>query len=227
MVLLMDQSRSVLPLRSAKAFESCGVKRRAPWTGFPFKLTRTSSFRPTRTDKWKATSVSVYSWSDQLHLPDLYYGLFLTKTTLGLQATLPMTSTRNGLIRNVSLFLSAFCQNLDRTTFWKVGFKPFLLVVPCCSVQRLVYYEPTFPWNRLKTNLKRYSFPRSSFSREEDPGWVWWLVNKPACAFVWMEIKHFPLYIWVTWIRTKINVKWPQAGSFGRGKSLGTSLIWQ
>ena len=48
MSLLMDQSRSVLPLRSAKAqelgelwWEKC---TRAPWT-FPLKLARTSSFR--------------------------------------------------------------------------------------------------------------------------------------------------------------------------------------
>ena len=59
MSLLMDQSRSVLPLRSAKAREfgdwlwreKC---TRAPWP-FPFKLARTSSFRPARADKWKAT----------------------------------------------------------------------------------------------------------------------------------------------------------------------------
>ena len=61
-VLLVDQSRSVLPLRSAKArefgklwWEKC---TRAPWT-LPLKLARTSSFRPTRSDRWKATYVSL------------------------------------------------------------------------------------------------------------------------------------------------------------------------
>ena len=53
MVLLMDESRSVLPLRSAKAREFGELWRekctRAPWT-FPFKLARTSSFRPVRMD---------------------------------------------------------------------------------------------------------------------------------------------------------------------------------
>ena len=54
MALLMDQSRSVLPLRSAKAREFGELWRekctRAPWT-FPFKLVRTSSFRPARPGK--------------------------------------------------------------------------------------------------------------------------------------------------------------------------------
>ena len=31
---------------------------RAPWT-FPFKMDRTNSFRPGRTNKWKATSVKL------------------------------------------------------------------------------------------------------------------------------------------------------------------------
>ena len=59
MVLLMDQSRSVLPLRSAKARDqvlgSCGGKNRtrAPWT-FPYNLARTSSFWSARTDTWKS-----------------------------------------------------------------------------------------------------------------------------------------------------------------------------
>ena len=54
--LLRDQSRSVLPLRSAN-LESCGGKNctRAPWT-IPFKLAKTSSFQSARTDKWKRTS---------------------------------------------------------------------------------------------------------------------------------------------------------------------------
>ena len=47
MALLMDQSRSVLPLRSAKAREFGELWREkcthAPWT-FPFKLVRTSFF---------------------------------------------------------------------------------------------------------------------------------------------------------------------------------------
>ena len=57
MSLLMDQSRSVLPLRSAKAREFGELWRekytRAPLT-FPFKLASTSSFRLVRTDKWKS-----------------------------------------------------------------------------------------------------------------------------------------------------------------------------
>ena len=55
--LLVDQSHSLLPLRSAKAREFGELWRekctRAPWT-FQFKLVRTSSFRPARTDRWKA-----------------------------------------------------------------------------------------------------------------------------------------------------------------------------
>ena len=48
--LLMDQSRSVLSLRSAKARELSREKcTRTHWT-FPFKLVRTSSFRPARTN---------------------------------------------------------------------------------------------------------------------------------------------------------------------------------
>ena len=58
MDLLMDQSCSVLPLRSAKAREFGELWRekstRAPWA-FSFKLARTSSFRPARTDKLNAT----------------------------------------------------------------------------------------------------------------------------------------------------------------------------
>ena len=60
MSLLRDQSRSVLPLRSAKAQEFGELRREkctythAPWA-FPFKLARTSSFRSARTDIWKAT----------------------------------------------------------------------------------------------------------------------------------------------------------------------------
>ena len=82
MALFMDQSCLILPFRSAKAQEfgewwrenvrarlgllhlSSGIWRmvagkctRAPWT-FPFKLARTRSFRPVRTDKWKTTLVS-------------------------------------------------------------------------------------------------------------------------------------------------------------------------
>ena len=57
LILLMDQSRSVLPLRSAKARELGELWRekctRAPWS-LPFKLARTSSFnlgQPDRTDE--------------------------------------------------------------------------------------------------------------------------------------------------------------------------------
>ena len=71
MALLMDQSRSVLPLRSAKAREFGELWRekctRAPWT-FPFKPARISSFRPARMDKCKATLAFVVenwlSWRD-------------------------------------------------------------------------------------------------------------------------------------------------------------------
>ena len=52
--LLMDQSGSISVLQSAKARGSGDLWRekctRAPWS-FPFKLIRTSSFRPVRTDK--------------------------------------------------------------------------------------------------------------------------------------------------------------------------------
>ena len=58
MTLLVDQSRSVLPLQSAKAREFGELWRekctRALWT-FPFKLGRTSSFMPARTDQLEAT----------------------------------------------------------------------------------------------------------------------------------------------------------------------------
>ena len=58
MVLLMDQSRSVLPLRSAKAREVGELWRekctRASWT-FPYKLIGNNRFWPARTGKWKAT----------------------------------------------------------------------------------------------------------------------------------------------------------------------------
>ena len=55
MVLLMDQSRSVLPLRSAKA-RVFGELWREKCTR-ALDLARTSSFRPTRTDKWKGIIV--------------------------------------------------------------------------------------------------------------------------------------------------------------------------
>ena len=58
MALLVDQSRSVLPLWSAKVrefgelwWEKCTS---SPWT-FPFKLARTSSFWIARMCKWKMT----------------------------------------------------------------------------------------------------------------------------------------------------------------------------
>ena len=57
MSLLVDQSCSVLPLRSAKALKFGELWRekctRVPWT-IPFKLARTSSFGPVRMEKWKA-----------------------------------------------------------------------------------------------------------------------------------------------------------------------------
>ena len=60
MALLVDQIHSVLPLRSAKTREFGELWRakctRAPLT-FPFKLVRTSSIRPARTDQWKANLV--------------------------------------------------------------------------------------------------------------------------------------------------------------------------
>ena len=68
MVLLMDQSRSVLPLRSAKAREFGELWREkctcAPWN-LPFKLARTGSFGPAWTGKWKATfnSWKIELWS--------------------------------------------------------------------------------------------------------------------------------------------------------------------
>ena len=58
LVLFMHQSRSVLPPRSAKAREFGELWRekctRAPCT-LSLKLARTSSFRVSRTGKWKAT----------------------------------------------------------------------------------------------------------------------------------------------------------------------------
>ena len=68
MTLLMDQSRSVLRLWSAKAWESAELWRekctRAPWT-FLFKLARTSSFGLARPDKWRATLVILINWVHQ------------------------------------------------------------------------------------------------------------------------------------------------------------------
>ena len=57
MALLKDQSRSVLPLRTSKArnLESCVAKKCTRALNPAVKLTRTSSFRPARTDKRKAT----------------------------------------------------------------------------------------------------------------------------------------------------------------------------
>ena len=58
MALFMNQSNSVLPREFGELWrEKC---TRAPWT-FPFKLARTGSFRPARTDRWKATVVNVSS----------------------------------------------------------------------------------------------------------------------------------------------------------------------
>ena len=58
MAMPMDQSHSVFPLWLAKVREFGELWREksmcVPWI-FPFKLARTSSFRPARTDKWKAT----------------------------------------------------------------------------------------------------------------------------------------------------------------------------
>ena len=58
MSLLIDLSRSVLPLRSAKAREFGELWRekctRTPWT-FQFKLARSISFRPAGSVKWKTT----------------------------------------------------------------------------------------------------------------------------------------------------------------------------
>ena len=61
MALLMDQfSHYGWPKRR----EFCGKEcTRVPWT-FPFKLTRTRSFRPARTDKWKATLVFIDEFFD-------------------------------------------------------------------------------------------------------------------------------------------------------------------
>ena len=56
MSLLINQSCSVLQLRSAKAREFGELWRykytHSPWI-FPFKLARASSFRPDRPDRWE------------------------------------------------------------------------------------------------------------------------------------------------------------------------------
>ena len=48
----------VVPSTKAREFGELWQEKctRAPWT-FPFKLARTSSFRPARTDKWKTTII--------------------------------------------------------------------------------------------------------------------------------------------------------------------------
>ena len=60
----MDQNSSVFPLQSAKAREIGELWRekwtRVHWT-FPFKLTRTSSFRLASTNKWKTTLVLFFA----------------------------------------------------------------------------------------------------------------------------------------------------------------------
>ena len=71
MVLFMDQSRSVLPHRSAKAreFEELWREKCAgtPWT-FPFELCKTCSLRSARPDKWKVTKSAIRFHTIQFHV---------------------------------------------------------------------------------------------------------------------------------------------------------------
>ena len=66
MVLLVDQNRSVVPLRSAKArvfgelWREKNTHAHASCT-FPPKLDKTSSFEQARPDKWEATLVNTIS----------------------------------------------------------------------------------------------------------------------------------------------------------------------